>query len=110
VPLATVIQSKLWLSLWALLGVRSPSQDGMHWAAVAEANHAYLVASTNYLSGRQIMRHFACFFTSVCFVERAFLRNSETRKGQVLYRVSTLLPLIFFLYRTFRSRVVLAVR
>lgn len=108
VPGATILQTWRWLAFWALLGVRKADQKKMGWRKVADQNHAYLRASTNYLSGRAIAREFCAHFTDVRFVERAFLRHSPNPRGRRLYRLGRRLPVLFSIYRTFWARAVLA--
>jgi SAM-dependent methyltransferase len=99
VPLATVIRSRWWLSLWARIGVRNQYQRGERAVDVADENFEWLPASTNYLSAIQIRAYFASYFRRVEFAERHFLRYS--RRARFL-RFAPLL------YRTFLARVVYA--
>ena len=46
IPLASVIKSRSWLRLWALLGIRNDYQAGKSAREVAKLNHAYLHART----------------------------------------------------------------
>ena len=108
VPLGTIIQNRLWLMLWAFLGVRKESQKGKSWQIVAEENYAYLKSSTNYLRGGAIEKHFRGSFGEVLYVERSFLKSSFNRRGRRLYRWGQKLPGLFLLYRTLWARVILA--
>lgn len=108
VPLGTVIRQWHWLALWALLGVRTTRQKGLGWKATADANHAYLKRSTNYLSEGAIIANFRSFFTDVKFADTAFLRNSPNPRGRMLYSLTQRMPMFLRLYRTAWTRVVLA--
>lgn len=108
VPFATVLQNRAWLKLWALLGIRKGNQRALPWREVAERNHDYLTTSTNYLSSREIRRHFLNHFTDTRYVERVFLRHSPNGRGRALYRLGRTFPPLFVLYRSLWSRVVLA--
>jgi ubiquinone/menaquinone biosynthesis C-methylase UbiE len=76
VPLATVVRSKAWLYMWALLGIRNQFQRGLSAAEVAESNRRYLLSSTNYLTRRQIVALFRRYFGQVRFAEAEYLRRS----------------------------------
>lgn len=105
VPLATVIQSRWWLRLWAQLGIRTPTQRGLAAAHVARRNHEYLRNSTNYLTKGQLRAAFGRHFPDVRFVEHLFLKRS--RRARVLYDLTTVLPFIPATYSALRARVVL---
>ncbi|MEX2446148.1 MAG: class I SAM-dependent methyltransferase [Dehalococcoidia bacterium] len=81
VPLATWCRARWWLSLWARLGIRKPSQRGRHWRLVAAENERYLRESTTYLSRRALARHFSQAFPLTRFVEGAYLRAGGGRWG-----------------------------
>jgi SAM-dependent methyltransferase len=107
VPLATVMQSKAWLSLWALLGVRTAAQKGTNWRKVAAENHGYLQSSTNYLNGPALRRQFSRFFGEVRYVEGSYLKLSPNARGRYLHRLAVKLPFLFALYRVVWTRFLL---
>lgn len=53
VPLGNLIGSRLWLGLWAQLGVRNKFQKQMDRAQVVESNLRYLRTGVKYLSRRE---------------------------------------------------------
>jgi ubiquinone/menaquinone biosynthesis C-methylase UbiE len=108
VPLATIVRSRLWLLLWAALGVRKPSQRGLTSADTVVTNLEYLTHHTNYLNKKQIRNHFAKFFQKVHFAERVFLKHSE--RAKILYKLSPLMPFLPAAYSCARSRVVYGIR
>lgn len=103
VPLATVLQGRAWMTLWAALGVgfsarrRWPAREGGRWM------HERLSTRTNYLTKAQIRRHAERWFGDVRFIERDFLKY--TPRGPLLYRLSAALPFLPALFSTFYSRV-----
>jgi ubiquinone/menaquinone biosynthesis C-methylase UbiE len=88
VPLATVIQARPWLRLWASLGVRNEFQDGLSAREVTGVNAEYLRSSTNYLTRRQLERSARKSFERVEFVERLALKHGRGRGRHVFPWVS----------------------
>jgi ubiquinone/menaquinone biosynthesis C-methylase UbiE len=103
VPLATIIQKRWWLALWAILGVRAPLQQGMSVREVTDANHAYLTSHTNYLSQAAIERFVSRYFGDYSFCESLFLKFSK--RGRSLYKFSRFLPVLPWVYGMLRARV-----
>jgi SAM-dependent methyltransferase len=108
VPLAAVIQSWPWLALWARLGVRKEDQHGLTWREVVDRNQKYLSDRTNYLPGTMIEKHFLRYFENFCYKESAFLRYSPNRRGRIFYKIGCIFPVLFFVYRVFWSRIIIA--
>jgi SAM-dependent methyltransferase len=108
VPLASVVRSRIWLEIWARLGVRGHYQNGMTATETARANRAYLDRSTNYLSGPAILSAFRAAFEEVRFVERDFLQAGSSGRARLLARTAARLPLLFSIYRVFWNRVLFA--
>jgi ubiquinone/menaquinone biosynthesis C-methylase UbiE len=106
VPLATVFRSPLWLKLWAWIGIRNVYQRGLDWRSVAKRNQEYLNLSTNYLTRHQLRIEFSRQFRDVKEVETLFLKHSPNAKGRALFQMGNRLPFLFYLYRTFWSRVI----
>jgi SAM-dependent methyltransferase len=107
VPLASIIRSRSWLFLWALLGIRNEFQQNQSSKETADFNYDFLRDNTNYLSRRQLMQEFKVKFNDVLFCEKLFLKSSPSWKKKLIYRLSTSFPFLPFLYSTFRTRIVL---
>lgn len=84
VPLASVIQNRPWLHLWAWLGVRNGYQAGRAAREVARINYEYLHAHTSYLTRAEILRH-AGIFREASFREDVwFLPGAEEKRRRSL--------------------------
>lgn len=81
VPLASLIRSRAWLLLWALLGVRNQYQIGKTFWEVARLNYDYLHTHTNYLSKSQILQY-ASHFSEAGFREDVFFTPGKAEKLQ----------------------------
>lgn len=102
VPLGTMIRTRGWLFLWALLGVRNEFQKGLRARRVAELNFGYLNTETNYLTRGQIRQELGKFFPDVRFVEKSYLAAGN-RYGPVMSKI----PLVPSIYSTLVHRVVI---
>jgi SAM-dependent methyltransferase len=105
IPLSTVIQSKLWINLWVFLGIRNEWSDCKSLKDRSNRYYYYLKDNTNYLTKNILNKEFKLFFKGVFFCEKAFLKYS--RRGKYIYTAAKYLPFIFYIYRTFFSRVIL---
>ena len=105
VPLGTILQARWWLWLWAILGVRSPSQGNMHVKEIVETNFRYLNENTNYMPKKAIERYANLYFARCIWGEKEFLKYS--RRGRKLYDLSAPFPFIIGLYRIFKDRVLI---
>jgi len=103
VPLATIIQKRWWLAIWALLGVRTPDQKGMSAREVTDANHVYLTGHTNYLRRSAIETFVSRYFGDYSFCESLFLKSSK--RGRIISRISRVLPVLPRVYSMLRARV-----
>lgn len=103
VPLATIIQKRWWLALWALLGVRTPLQKGMSVCEVTDENHVFLTSHTSYLSRSAIERFVSRYFADYSFCESLFLKFSK--RGRIIYKFSRFLPVLPWAYGMIRARV-----
>ena len=103
VPLATIIQTRWWLAIWAILGVRAPDQKGMSVRAVTDANQVYLTGHTNYLSRSAIETFVSGYFGDYSFCESLFLKSSK--RGRIISQISRFLPGLPRLYGMLRARV-----
>jgi len=95
VPFAGAIQWKWWLKLWASLGVRNVYQRHMSAEETAADNHKFLKTGTNYLSRREVSKHFSRYFR-IRFCEDVFFRNTDSGARRL---PSFLAPA----YRTFQN-------
>lgn len=105
VPLATIIQARWWLAMWATLGVRTQSQRNMSMREVVEANHVYLTNQTNYLSRSAIARFVSTHFEEHCFCESSFLKVSS--RGRIIHKLDRFLLVLNRAYGLLRARVLL---
>jgi SAM-dependent methyltransferase len=103
VPLATVIQARWWLAIWAALGIRAAWQRGMSVRQVIDANHRFLKTETNYLSKAAIARFASVHFTDYSFRESLFLKVS--RRGRIVHKVGLVFPALPWMYGALRARV-----
>jgi SAM-dependent methyltransferase len=77
VPMSSMFRPRWWLWLWAALGIRNEFQGGMSVAQVVQANEHFLEYGTLYLGPTRIKHEFGRYFSSVRFVEGAFLPHSN---------------------------------
>ena len=70
VPLGTMLQARLWLALWAWLGVRNEYQRGLPWRDVLQRNIAYCRSSLHYRSPATMRRAALRHFPRVTFARR----------------------------------------
>jgi ubiquinone/menaquinone biosynthesis C-methylase UbiE len=103
VPLATIVQTRWWLAIWAILGVRAPLQKGMSVREVTDANRVYLTSHTNYLSQSAIERFVSRYFGDYRFCESLFLKFSK--RGRSIYKFSRFLPVLPWVYGMLWARV-----
>jgi ubiquinone/menaquinone biosynthesis C-methylase UbiE len=105
VPLAGVLQSRAWLSLWAFLGVRNTFQVGLPFTVVADRNYTYLHNNTRYLAKRDIRRLVSHRFANVTFAEGHFIKHSYGR-ARHLYPLVGAFPRLAALFSCVHQRVV----
>jgi SAM-dependent methyltransferase len=74
VPLASAIQSRWWLYLWALAGIRNEFQQDLSAEETADVNRRFLEQETNYLTRRQIRAQVLRHFRECVFAEEAAFR------------------------------------
>ena len=108
IPLASVIKSRSWLRLWALLGVRNGYQAGKSAREVAELNRAYLAGHTRYLPARRILKHArafaeAAFREDVFFLPGAAERQARSLRKRLFVRLGGD-RMRLWLFRTFNMR------
>lgn len=114
VPLATILRGRVWLNLWAIIGIRNQFQSGKSAKEVAGLNFRYLNAHTNYPTNGTIIRH-AHLFSVATFREDIFFAADLTRKR----KPSLIRQLVFFAragkmlawwYRTFSMRLLFLIK
>jgi SAM-dependent methyltransferase len=104
VPFSSVLRSYGWLYFWALLGIRNEFQKDMNVKERTTNNYHYLRDRTKYLSKKDLRKYFKEQFNQVLFCEREFLKF--TRRGNLLYNISKVIPFLPNIYSTFRMRVI----
>jgi len=86
VPLGTVFQSYGYLYLWAALGLRDKSQQGLTAKELARKNHEFLRKETNYLRKKDLVNLADGFFRDIEFVEKHFWKHNGG-KGKFVYDI-----------------------
>lgn len=51
-----MIQSNIWLKLWAVLGVRNEFQKNLHWSEVYRRNVEFCKEALNYLKYKDLKK------------------------------------------------------
>jgi SAM-dependent methyltransferase len=105
IPLATVLQSRWWLALWARLGVRNEFQSGLPWRDVAAFNAEYLRTRTNYPARKELLGIAQRWFDEAAFVEALALKHG--RRTKLAYPAARILPPLTRLYAELRMRLLL---
>lgn len=75
VPLASVLQARWWLTLWAWFGVRNEFQVGLDWREVVERNVAYCKTGISYLPRRETKALVRSIFGNVYYAKREYIKN-----------------------------------
>jgi SAM-dependent methyltransferase len=104
VPLATLLQSRRWLRVWAAIGIRNSYQKGKGSKEVVELNRRFLTTGTNYLTRRQLTSLAQRYFGEVTFVEHLLLQHSYGRSRHLSLPAKRW-PFVCRLYSAFHSRV-----
>jgi SAM-dependent methyltransferase len=107
VPLATLIQSRPWLYVWAAIGIRNEFQAGKGAREVARLNKDYLQRHTNYLGRKELTRIASRWFEEVHFVERLIFTTSRRRDVRLVAPVVQRVPPIARLYSAAAARLML---
>jgi len=108
VPLASIIKSKWWLSIWALIGIRNSFQKGKSWREVVELNYKYCKTGINYIPRKKIKNMVLEIFGNVTYPAKEYIRHSPGRAAK-LGRVIRL-PLYNKLVFTTREQLIFAVK
>lgn len=107
VPLATVIQARPWLLLWAKLGVRNQFQRGKPADEVAALNLRFLRNQTTYYTRREILRHVRGVFPDARLLSLEPLAAKHSKRGRWLYAVARRVRLVGFAHSELRGRTLL---
>ena len=102
VPLASVVQERWWLALWARLGIRNEFQRGLSWDEVTDRNAEYLRTRTNYLSRAQLIALGERWFAEARLIEELGLKHG--RRVRRFYPLVKSMPPLARLYSGVRAR------
>jgi SAM-dependent methyltransferase len=105
VPLGGVMQSKWWLRIWALLGIRNSFQTGKSAGEVVELNSKYLKERTNYLSRVELVQAISANFQHMVWAESHMIKHSYGNARR-LYPLLRLFPPAAKLYSALYARVI----
>jgi SAM-dependent methyltransferase len=105
IPLATVVQDRWWLALWARLGVRNEFQSGLPWREVTAFNVEYLRTRTSYLTRKKLLNTAQQWFDEAAFVEALALKHG--RRTKAVYPLARIVPPVARLYAELRTRLLL---
>jgi SAM-dependent methyltransferase len=90
VPLGTLFQGRVYLYFWALMGIRTKSQERLTIREAAEENYNFLKTETKYLSKKHLTRLVCRHFGNVDFVERHFWKHNGGKSGFAYKTLSSL--------------------
>lgn len=83
VPFASMLQSKFWLGLWAILGVRNDFQKGLSWKEVLDRNVGYCKTGINYMSYSKLSKKIKSVFGNVRVMKKEIIKNSQGRAAAI---------------------------
>ena len=104
VPLAIILQSRLWLLLWTRLGIRKGFQKGTSAREVAGLNRRYLRERTTYYPAREVLRRARDVFPTARLLTLEPLAVSPSARGQRLYALARDIPTLASPRAAFSSR------
>ena len=104
VPLAIILQSRLWLLLWTRLGIRKGFQKGTSAREVAGLNRRYLRERTTYYPAREVLRRARDVFPNARLLTLEPLAVSPSARGQRLYALARDIPTLASPRAAFSSR------
>jgi SAM-dependent methyltransferase len=107
VPFATVMQSRLWLSLWARLGIRNDFQQGKNSREVKNLNAAFLADHTTYYGRRELLTHAREIFPDARLLELETLATRPGRRARQLYALARHAPVLARIWSETRGRTLL---
>lgn len=108
VPLASVIQTRWWLGLWARLGVRNGFQKGLGWREVTERNFEYCKTGVNYLPRRKVKHLVTDIFGNFYYAKKEYINNFHGGAARLARR--TKLPFTGEMIFAWRDQLVYAVK
>lgn len=109
-PLATMIRARLWLLLWASLGIRNEYQTRKSTREVVQMDFDFLVNHTNYPRRSTILHHARTAFSTAEFREDLFIDLGTSRRSKIVQRIAGMSPLLrrligrVYLVRKFQTR------
>ena len=109
VPLGGLCQTRGWLTLWALLGVRTSFQQALPALQVARRNYAYLRGQTFYRSRADLARQFGRHFGTVVFADHQMIASSYGRARR-LSAIAGAVPFVASCYGALHQRCVFCVK
>lgn len=109
VPFATVIQSRPWLWLWALAGVRNQFQVGKRPREVVALNYHFLRNHTTYLTRSQVLQEARAVFPSARLIEQELLASRPTLQARLLTTLTRRAPIVATVFAETRGRALLTV-
>lgn len=107
VPLATLIQTRPWLLLWAKLGVRNQFQHGKAAREVATLNHRFLRNETTYYTRRRILRYAREVFPNARLLTTEIMAARRSKRAQRAYPIIKRMPALGTVYYETHRRVLL---
>lgn len=110
VPFSSVIRNYKWILFWTYMGFLKKNQKHLKPEFIAQKNLDYLNSCTNYMSGHKILKKFQAEFSKAGFAEKYWFMVSPNKRGHVLGRFNTVVPLIALIYRTFWTRVIFHIK
>lgn len=112
VPLASMIQTKLWFQIWAFLGIRNSFQQGMHWREVAERNYIYSQTGIHYLPRSQVRKMVMNIFGNVRYPSKEYLKHSPGGAARLGRSIQRYIPIPFYdkLLFSLREQVIYSIK
>jgi len=105
VPLANIFQSKIWLTFWALLGIRNEYQKGKTWKEVVSLNIEYCKTGIKYLSWKSYKEMAVSIFGNIKFAKKEYIKHADGGCAKLGRKVP--IPGIHHIVFLFRESVIL---
>ncbi|HLX39175.1 MAG TPA: class I SAM-dependent methyltransferase [Ktedonobacteraceae bacterium] len=105
VPFGGVMQSRAYLAIWAMLGIKNSYQKQLSRREIITDNSRFLRSCTTYYSKAEIIQRTTPYATNILFVEDVYIRHHFGRVRRYLYPLSRRFPLIAALFSTLYTRV-----
>ncbi len=107
VPFGGVIAHRWWYKLWALAGIRNEFQKGLSADETADRNAFYFVEGLRYVPNSLYRVVWERIGFDYRFLEQELFTTSAKQLTRGIGRLNGILPVPGWLYRTFRSRIVM---